>query len=487
MALAAKLVLVLAILYLGLSVFLVVSPASIEFREPQLETLEEDIAELGELEELVNEDLTVGRLEAEAGPDPLAESRALLVLSGRVVDESRAGVPAAEVRLFLRRSFSWLREGRFDRGNRTRLREALRRSRAGETAKTKGDGSFSISGPAFARSTVQIGVRHPSHAPKLVERELQQSAGELRLDDIVLEPGGTAFGFVFTKGGGPLEGAELRWEAAGDRGQGNRGRSGQGRGMRGGRERGERGRRGERRSRVRGNSRSSRPSLGRLVPPARSDASGFFELTQLPPGRFSLRAEKASYLPGSSARFEMKTDARIDCGRILLEPGAELSGVVLDQQGEPIEEAEVVARLSRGALMGRFRGNSQSSRSRGPGRRGRGRNETPGSASPPAVDRTELLKLFRLMGHESKAKTDAKGRFHLDTLPEQGLRLSVRHPRFIDEEREPIEPTRTPELEIRMYRRLAVAGVVVDARNGRPIELYGIAGRRIGEGSRRGG
>lgn len=446
---------------------------TVDFSADELEAVDEDLGDLIAPES--NEEGAEGGAERVVLEDggaqqrgAAAEGRVPLTVEGRVVLESGAPVAEAEVSLYLRRSLQALfRAGGRGPGARGRgdWRERFRLQKVAKTVTTGEDGRFAFSGPAFAASTVQVGVVHASFAPKVVQRDWEEKDGKLEFGDVVVAAGGLAFGRVATREGGPLQGAEVRYKQSNRGGRGRRGRGGFG----------------------------TQSTIEELIPPVQTDASGQFELANLPAGNFELEVEATKHLPARSARFEMKPEAKVNVGSIVLDLGVELRGIVRDRQGKPVQAAEVEATLS-------FRGRRRGGRGRG-GNPGEGTIRGPGDR--PSGDRRsgdrgpgdrgrggrggDLRRMFgALMANPRKTKTNARGEFFLDAVPSSGVRLRVTHPKFIDEEQDPVEPIETPLVEITLFRRIAVTGMVIDQRTGRPLELFGIQARRIDD-SRRGG
>lgn len=100
--------------------------------------------------------------------------------------------------------------------------------------------------------------------------------------------------------------------------------------------------------------------LGMQRDPVLADAQGRFAFTNLPPGTWSVGADKATYLPGRypEAGLTLRSMARprrlgnaeaIDDITVRLYRAGAISGRVLDQHGDPIESADVrVMRVQRG-------------------------------------------------------------------------------------------------------------------------------------------
>ncbi|MFQ5503559.1 MAG: hypothetical protein ACE5F1_02045, partial [Planctomycetota bacterium] len=120
-------------------------PSVVGFSEGELETVEEDPAELEAAFEEAEPDSGVARVEEAADPALAPGSgtpaKALLVLEGRVVDTSGQGVADAEVSLFMRRSLEALfrGRGRFDRGNRRQWQDLFRLKKVARSVRTGKD------------------------------------------------------------------------------------------------------------------------------------------------------------------------------------------------------------------------------------------------------------------------------------------------------------------------------------------------------------
>jgi carboxypeptidase family protein len=75
-----------------------------------------------------------------------------------------------------------------------------------------------------------------------------------------------------------------------------------------------------------------------------TDPDGFFELRELPPGRFDLVAVAPHFAPRTIPGVEVKEgDSGLDVGTLYLNPGATVSGTVSDASGRPLAAVRVVA------------------------------------------------------------------------------------------------------------------------------------------------
>ncbi|GEM_PF-3269366 len=366
-------------------------------------------------------------------PVPVPVERTLLLLEGRVVDEGGRPIPGAEVGAFVRRTFDPSRFGR-RRGFRN-WRAFFRSEPLGRPTRTGPDGRFRFQGAAFPSSTIELAVRARGHAPLVTSREWKKKDNRLELGDLVLEDGGEVFGLVLGEGGNPIAGAKVRYESSGRRGRGP----------------------------FRG---SLRRRLTELIGDSVTDETGRFRLTDLPPGSFRLTAEESKHLPASSAALDLPKGGKLDAGRILLRPGRVLSGRVLGPGGKPVPEAEVeaagVAQADPTVEIQKSLGKArEAERRRLPDdlRRRRGR--------------------FGRGWVRKRVRTDGEGRFAFEGLPSGGLRVTVRHPAYLSEVKNPVDPAETPVLSFLLAPRLSISGKVLDLANGTPIPRFGIKARRI--------
>ena len=439
------------------------------------------------------------RLAVEMGVPELAdeddENGAALVVRGRVIAKDQAPIAGAKVKVRVRRNVRAIFEGGGRPGREDMDWQSMFRQRDfGKELVTGADGIFRFAGRTFARGAgVEIAVTHDDYAPSVSNVEWQPDAGELGVPDIVLGSGALVTGLVTGPFGGPVADAVVRIELQAqdgrgpEAGPGGAGFGGNGFGGNGpGAGRGGRGGRGP-----------DAEGLRALLPEVKTDASGRFAFTHVPSGSAVFLATAPRHTDGRSERTALEDGLRVDVGEVKLGPGAELAGMVVDEAGEPIANATVTASLFRqdGADAGpRGRGDN------GGGRRGRGNagdNAPPGDprnvnapqSSAPAdngrgprggpATPAGFQDFFRGGGRaNSTTRTDKHGRFVLDRVPAAELTISVRHDQFIDATLEPIDPRQQPRVEIRMTRRPALVGTVVDAATGEPIELFGIRWRR---------
>jgi protocatechuate 3,4-dioxygenase beta subunit len=372
----------------------------------------------------------------EDGPRPA------LTVSGRVINDG--GVPVADARVAVnyRLSFEGMRGRDFGGGERGR---ALRRRPVAESVRTDREGRFTLQGRAFAASTLDVVVAHKDYAPATVQREWQRRDGIVELGDITVATGALVSGFVVDKNGQGIEGAEVR-VLPNEQGPFGGGRGGRGRGGRGGNE--------------------DEGDAGSLVAAVKTDRAGFFHMEHVPEGRFRLQARAARYLPALTETLQAKSATTVDAGQLQLVLGVQLRGVVVDPSGAPIADARVEAGAARGEARP---GDNEQGREPGRQRQANGAEQQP--------DWQALAAAWRAGGNDRRTRTDKRGEFVLDSLPPTALRLRVEHPRFISEERQPIEANKEPRVTVRLEPALAITGRVVDAATGEPIEVFAIAAR----------
>ncbi len=215
---------------------------------------------------------------------------------GIVVDE--AGHPVAEAVLKAAPALT---------GQRVRTPTAWR---SGGSTRSAASGRFQLSTLA-AGVAYDLRVQREGFAPARAEipaREAGAPAPDLR---VVLHPGRTALGMVIDGGHRPVGGAEvtLRPAASSDP-----------------------------LARMREVRRASRPAA------VTTDATGRFEMKNLPPGKFDLTVRARGFAPLTVPALDIP-DGRgtTDLGTVQLAPGGSIHGVVADSQGEPIADAEVRA------------------------------------------------------------------------------------------------------------------------------------------------
>lgn len=194
------------------------------------------------------------------------------------------------------------------------------RSGEGERHTASGpDGRFRLSG-LLAGATWEIRASRPGRAPARISLPILTpiSARDLRL---VLGPGRNAAGRVVDRAEKPVAGAEITLlattgEHAPANGDGTR-------------------RRGEE---------------GIDLWKATTGPDGRFAVAGLPLGAVDLRAAKPGLVPVTVRALAIPGgpggpagDAPFDLGTVILEPGAEVRGIVIDRDGRPVEGAEVHA------------------------------------------------------------------------------------------------------------------------------------------------
>jgi protocatechuate 3,4-dioxygenase beta subunit len=399
------------------------------------------------------------------------DARGTVLVRGRVVDKEGRPIAGAEIAPFVRRN------GRafFDRGNGggrggpnfepgTDFRALFRDRPLAAATSTGADGTFALAGEAFARgTTVELAVQHVDFAPAVARSDwTSDDGGELVLEDVILQVGVTLTGRVVGPTGAGVGAAEVRFDDAGQGGRGGRGGGPGGGGRFGG-----------------GSDR-----LEGLVGSVETDATGSFSFAHIPAGRFRVVATAPRHVDGRSETLDGGDGATVDVGVIELGPGAELSGIVLDNLGQPVVKAEVTASASREAMMNQARNMAEAFLNGGDvgggGRGGRGGAQ-------------DLMGMFGGGNNvRVSAETDAEGRFVLDRVPQAELRIEVRHPDYVDADLDPVDPRAQIQVQVVVAERPTAEGVVVDAATGAPIESFGIQARRapgnnFGFGGGRGG
>lgn len=252
----------------------------------------------GDLERL---DPTATSADPWLAPDPVAAEREAadevpeapvvpLGLRGRVVDGDGDPVAGAEVRWALYRLG----------GRALRLREV---------ATTAADGTFAFEGSAPSHPRLVLVARRAGFALTVVERRLSGAGDALDLGDLVLSPGGTIEGRVVGPGSTPVAAAELRLRPAG------------------------------------GNQLDRLEAWRELLPPPRVGPDGRFRVARLPAGAYHLQSWAPGLQRGSPEEPVVVRDGKVtDIGDLVLARGYRLAGVVLGPDGAPREGATVRVR-----------------------------------------------------------------------------------------------------------------------------------------------
>ncbi|MCA8958718.1 MAG: carboxypeptidase regulatory-like domain-containing protein, partial [Planctomycetes bacterium] len=367
------------------------------------------------------------------------------------------------------------------------------------------------------------------------------TATDATVDEIVLARGAAVSGVVLDERGKPVAGAEVSLrmqrgrrgrngpadtvpgagaaptpEGPGAAGRGNGGRDPNGRGTDGP----GRGRRGANGGGFGGfGGFGGRGGFGGARGPAavKTDENGAFRLVRASAGEFVVEARATKHLRGSGEPFRLDEGQSRTDEVVRLRLGAAMTGVVLDQSGAPIAGAQVLAmwdakglELPQAATDQGATGKDPEPANGGRGRRGgrgafgRGGNNGRGNGGRggpggqgggfadalrflggrAGMDADGLARMAAMLaqrggGDAEQVRTDARGQFVLDSLPPGAFRLTVGHEHYIRATRENVIAAATPLLEVRLDGCLQIAGVVVDASTGQPVESFGIQARRV--------
>jgi protocatechuate 3,4-dioxygenase beta subunit len=176
------------------------------------------------------------------------------------------------------------------------------------------------------------------------------------------------------------------------------------------------------------------------------DAQGAFELRDLSPGRFELRAVARGFAPARRTGIEVGAGPEaVELGVVTLEPGTAIEGVVTDSAGSPVAGAEVIAR-SNEPVRSWFQ-----------------------EPEPPSPYITGTDGRFRIV--------DLRRGDHVD--------LEVHHPAYAPAQALAVEVPTPEPLHVELKRARSLAGRVVGPR-GEPVPgalLSRIEELRIGGGS----
>jgi hypothetical protein len=213
----------------------------------------------------------------------------------------------------------------------------------------------------FKNLRINLLVVHGQHAPTQFDRNLGEVGSELDLGELAVNDGGELLGRVVDLSGNGIPFAEVRLQADGDNW------------MRFQRDRDD------------------------VLTAQQTDANGYYRFANAASGEWRIAASAKKHENGTSEQVEAAENQRTEVPDLILGPGFELAGVVMDRLGKPIADAEVVARP-------RNQNNN--------GRGGRGGRGGPGGQ-------------FGGGGNEQSTKTDADGRFFLERLPDSLLDLTA--------------------------------------------------------------
>ncbi|MCA8950629.1 MAG: carboxypeptidase regulatory-like domain-containing protein, partial [Planctomycetes bacterium] len=172
---------------------------------------------------------------------------------------------------------------------------------------------------------------------------------------------------------------------------------------------------------------------GLLVMPRMTGVAGAFVIPHLLPGTYRLAVTAPGRQRAESASITVRDAADTELPPIVLAAGHDLVGRVLTAEDVPIADAEVRVRC------------------RTPRVRGQVASGTDGGFSFAGMPPGPLLD------------------------------VEVRRPGFLRSELHGVDASRDGELVIRLEPGLAIAGVAVAARDGRPVERFAVACRRVGD------
>ena len=325
-----------------------------------------------------------------------AEERTELLLRGRVVNRFRAPVQDAKV---------WLDFGRGGQRGRGQDR------RVPEPVRTDADGRFAFQGQTFRTLRINLLVVHGKHAPTQFERNLGEVGSELDLGELAVNDGGELLGRVADMSGNGIPFAEVRLQPDGDNW------------MRFQRDRSE------------------------TLPAQQTDANGYYRFANVAAGDWRIAASAKRHENGTSESVDAAENLRTEVPDLVLGPGFELSGIVMDRLGKPIADAEVTAR-------------PRTQNNRGGGRGGRGGQ-------------------FGGGGNEQSTRTDQDGRFFLEHLPDALLDLSAQKKGYLSASLAELDPEQTQPIYVTLEDGLVIRGVVTDAQSTKPVERFAVTAQFV--------
>jgi protocatechuate 3,4-dioxygenase beta subunit len=153
---------------------------------------------------------------------------------------------------------------------------------------------------------------------------------------------------------------------------------------------------------------------------------GTFELTDVPPGKWTIRASASSYRTADVSGVEVVEGETKEGVVLSLKKGGSLSGRVLDpQKGTGVPNASVTWRAQGGGGMGGFGG-----------------------------------MMIPGLGGNNVTATDADGKFNFDGLPDGKVTVNASHPDYLEASRE-VNPDDQPSVDITLGTGGSISGTVV--------------------------
>jgi protocatechuate 3,4-dioxygenase beta subunit len=162
---------------------------------------------------------------------------------------------------------------------------------------------------------------------------------------------------------------------------------------------------------------------------------GTFELTEVPPGKWTVRGSAAGYRSAEASGIEVGEGETKEGVVLSMKRGGGLAGRVIDPRGTPVANASVTwhPAESEGGPMG--------------------------------------AAMARMMGGGAGGSTtsDADGRFQFDGLPDSHVTVAAAHPDFLEASRD-IDPSKESAVDLTLGTGASISGTVVgtDGRSGVP-------------------
>lgn len=283
----------------------------------------------------------------------------------------------------------------------------------GMSSFSAGDGSFAVHVPdrnfGPGGNKIEIVASHPLWAGG--RTEYQKGAPEV---EIVLSAGATLDGRVVDPGGQPVPGAVIRYKRS---------------------------------EKMEGEAALFASMLPSSAGRAEySGPDGLYRLSRLEPGTYDFEVVSMGYAKRIEDGVVVNDgEQRRD---FVLDPGASLSGRVVDDMGQPLRGVEVVAVLEQ---------------------------VEPSRADDPRQRMLDEMRAMMLLTEKGvgQARTDAAGQYDIRNLPDGVFRLVARASGFLPAQQPGIRPSGSiPDLVLTRFA--ALAGTVVDARSLEPVPEFRI-------------